>query len=55
MLCFVPPNAPGTHYRVETDMATANRLRLVSASEMTRMGQMQEDKPCEPGSSQGRI
>ena len=54
MLCFCPPNAPGTHYRVETDMATANRLRIACASEVTRMGQMAmmgdgpEDEPVDP-------
>ena len=56
MLCLCPPNSPGTHYRVETDLATANRLRYAMAQEVARLGQMScmggpseaEDEPHEP-------
>ena len=37
MLCFCPPNSPGVHYRVETDPATAERLRVIFHDEVARM------------------
>ena len=37
MLCLCPPNAPGVYYRIECDMATAERFRMITSLEVERM------------------